>query len=248
MDNGWVILHRKICENELWLQKPFSKGQAWIDLFLNANHTKGGFWVRGKFIDIERGQIGWSEITMSKRWGWSKNKTRRYLKWLETEHQIEQQKNSFTTIVTVLKYDEYQNMTERRNTKRYTKKTPNDTQTTNDNKELTNDKQIRATLKDKFETDKYPKENYVKILNEYQRLKGVRLQGQEYLPPMKVIKQMFQSGREVTQIIETMGICEENYEDWSMNTVKMKIADVVGGKLRGKDKTKPLTLLGARDI
>lgn len=103
-------------------------------------------------------------------------------------------------------------------------------------------------LKDKFETNKYPKENYKKVLDEYQRLKGIKLQGDEFLPPMAEIKRMFKATRTVEQINETMEICEENYEDWAMSTVRMKIADVVGGKLRSKNKKKELTVLESKDI
>ena len=108
-EKGWVRLYRKIENNPLYFLEPFTKAQAWIDLFLNANHKSGIIEIRGNIIKIKRGQIGWSELTMAKRWSWSKNKVRRYLKWLETEQQITQQKDRFiTTIITILKYDEYQ--------------------------------------------------------------------------------------------------------------------------------------------
>ena len=108
-DKGWVKLHRKICDGKLWFSEPFTKSQAWIDLFLNANHTEKTINIRGNVIAIKRGQLGWSELTMVKRWCWSKNRVRRFLKWLETEQQIEQQKDRFiTTIITILHYEEYQ--------------------------------------------------------------------------------------------------------------------------------------------
>lgn len=106
--NGWVKLHRKLFDSELWTGEPFTKGQAWIDLFANANHQDNSFWVRGNEVQIKRGQIGWSELTMAKRWGWSKNKVRRFLKWLETKQQIVQQKTFITSILTILNYDSYQ--------------------------------------------------------------------------------------------------------------------------------------------
>lgn len=139
MNNGYVLLHRKICNNELWLSEKFTKAQAWIDLFLNANHADGSFWVRGIEVKIQRGQLGWSELNMAQRWGWSKNKVRRFLKLLETKQQITQQKSQITTVITILNYDEYQEWDNKENTKRYTRKTPNDTQTKNDKEELKND-------------------------------------------------------------------------------------------------------------
>ena len=127
---GWVRLHRQIEDNPLYFLEPFSKGQAWIDLFLNANHKNGIMSIRGNIIPIKRGQIGWSELTMSKRWTWSKNKVRRFLKLLETEQQIEQQKSTITTVITILNYEIYQSddttddKTERqqKDSRRYTNK------------------------------------------------------------------------------------------------------------------------------
>lgn len=110
MENkGWVKLHRCIENNELWFLEPFTKAQAWLDLFLNANHKDGVINIRGNIVNIKRGQIGWSELTMMKRWQWSRDKVRRYLGMLETRQQIIQQKYKYiTTIITIIKYEEYQ--------------------------------------------------------------------------------------------------------------------------------------------
>jgi hypothetical protein len=90
--SGWISLHRSIQDNDLWLAEPFTWAQAWIDLLLNANHKPGSFWVRRVEVKLERGQLGWSEITMSERWKWSRGKVRRYLGMLETRGMIVQQK------------------------------------------------------------------------------------------------------------------------------------------------------------
>jgi len=105
---GWVRLHRKITDNPLWFSEPFTRPQAWIDLFLNANHKKGAVSIRGNVVKIKRGQIGWSELTMAKRWAWSKGKVRRFLKLLEAMQQIKQQKSTLTTITTIIEYEKYQ--------------------------------------------------------------------------------------------------------------------------------------------
>lgn len=105
---GWVRLYRCIEDNDIYFLEPFTKAQAWIDLFLNANYQDGIIDIRGNVIDIKRGQIGWSELTMVKRWRWSKNKVRRFLKLLETKQQIVQQKSTITTVITIVNYDEYQ--------------------------------------------------------------------------------------------------------------------------------------------
>lgn len=107
-DSGWVKLHRQIFDGDLWLLEPFTKAMAWVDLFGNANHEDGIFSVRGNIVKIKRGQLGWSELTMAKRWRWSRDKVRRFLKWLETRQQIEQQKSKLTTIILIVNYEKYQ--------------------------------------------------------------------------------------------------------------------------------------------
>lgn len=108
MAEGWIKLHRQICDNPLWLLEKFTPAQAWVDLVLNANHADGYFTVRGNRVDVKRGQIGWSEVTMSTRWKWSRTRVRNFLKTLEKEQQIEQQKTSITSIITILNYEKYQ--------------------------------------------------------------------------------------------------------------------------------------------
>ncbi len=47
--NGWIRLDRAILDNPMWSSKfePFTKGQAWIDILLNANYKPSFFFVRG---------------------------------------------------------------------------------------------------------------------------------------------------------------------------------------------------------
>ncbi|MDP5131376.1 MAG: hypothetical protein NWQ54_10870 [Paraglaciecola sp.] len=106
--SGWIKLYRSIQDNDLWLAEPFSKGQAWADLILSANHKPGTFWVRQVQIRLERGQLGLSEITLSKRWKWSRGKVGRYLRMLENRRMIEQQKTPVTSIITICNYSNYQ--------------------------------------------------------------------------------------------------------------------------------------------
>lgn len=105
---GWISIHRKILQNGMWLSEPFSRGQAWIDLLLLASHKPTYFYKRGVKIDLKRGQLGVSEVGLSQRWKWSRTKTRKFIKDLEKEQQIIQQKNNVTQVLTIINYDEYQ--------------------------------------------------------------------------------------------------------------------------------------------
>lgn len=132
---GWIKLHRKILEDDMWLEEPFDKSRAWIDLLLNANFEKKSFWVRQVEVVVDRGQLAWSELTLAKRWRWSREKVRRYLKWLETRQQIRQHKTYITSLITIIKYEEYQKQDSRRDNKRDSRR---DT-----TKELKNDKNVK---------------------------------------------------------------------------------------------------------
>jgi len=105
---GHVKLYRSINDNPLWLLERFTKAQAWVDLFMNANWKPGVIDVRGNLVHIGRGQIGWSELTMAKRWKWSNGKVRRFLSYLEKTGNIVQQKTHITTIITICNYERYQ--------------------------------------------------------------------------------------------------------------------------------------------
>jgi hypothetical protein len=105
---GWAKIHRSLADHELWLAEPFTYGQAWVDIFLNANHAPGTFMVKRQRVSLERGQLGWSEITMTERWKWSRGKVRRFLKRLSSDGMIEQQAGHLTSIITICNYDDYQ--------------------------------------------------------------------------------------------------------------------------------------------
>jgi len=105
---GWISLHRRLAQHELWTSEPFSRGQAWVDLLLLANHKDGFIYVRGNKINIKRGQVGWSEHRLAERWQWSRNKVRKFIKDLEEEQQIKPQKNNVTSVISIVNYDKYQ--------------------------------------------------------------------------------------------------------------------------------------------
>lgn len=108
MSKGWIKLHRSTFDNDLWTAEPFTKGQAWVDLIGHANHRPASIWIRGIEVSVDRGQLAWSELTMAKRWKWSRGKVRRYLGMLENRGMVVQQADKITTILTICKYEVYQ--------------------------------------------------------------------------------------------------------------------------------------------
>ena len=107
---GWVAVDRKIFEHWLWKDKPFSKGQAWIDILLSVNHEDAKIPFDGQMILIKRGSTVTSLRKLSERWGWSIKKISNFLDLLENDKMLEQKRNTRCTTLTVIKYDDYQNM------------------------------------------------------------------------------------------------------------------------------------------
>ncbi|KKK55773.1 hypothetical protein LCGC14_3071180 [marine sediment metagenome] len=148
MYRGYVKLWRRLQNSSLWKQEKFTRGQAWVDLIMLANHKPGYIRVRGIKVDIDRGQLAHSELTLAKRWKWSRGKVRRFLKELTSNpvQQIEQQKNNLTSLINIINYDQYQSdgttdghqTVHQTDTKRYTKRytNKNDKNVKNEKKEL----------------------------------------------------------------------------------------------------------------
>ena len=106
---GYFSVERDLLSHDLWLDEPFTRGQAWIDLIGLANYTDGWIRVADQRIDLVRGQCGWSETKLSERWKWSRGKVRRFLSELEIDQRISRETNTRTTIVTICNYEIYQN-------------------------------------------------------------------------------------------------------------------------------------------
>lgn len=132
-DTGFIILHRKLQDNWLWLSESFTKCQAWIDLLFLANHKDSSFFLRGARVEVKRGQLARSEESLCERWKWSREKLRSFLKLLETEQQIRQHKSNIIKVIEIINYDFFQKPDNKPDKKKTTNQTTNQTDTNNDN-------------------------------------------------------------------------------------------------------------------
>jgi hypothetical protein len=109
MFKGWISLHRKLQDHWLWQDKPYGKGQAWIDILFLVNYKDNKILMDGQLIDVFRGEHITSEYILSKRWGWSRTKVRNFLSILEKENMIENiKKDKKRTRLKVCNYNSYQ--------------------------------------------------------------------------------------------------------------------------------------------
>lgn len=112
MKEGYIKLYRGIEDNDLWLQEPFTKGQAWIDILLLTNYKNGFILLKnGELVQIKRGDCGWSMEKLAKRWQWSRGKVKRFFNYLKTQKMIQQTDIPKATIINVCNYERFQNDT-----------------------------------------------------------------------------------------------------------------------------------------
>ena len=109
--NGFFKIDRQLFDHWLWQDKPFSKGQAWIDLIGLANYEDGKAAYKGQVIECKRGTVCRSISFLAERWGWSRDKTRRFLKLLETDSMITLNSTVNNTAITLMNYSKFQDKT-----------------------------------------------------------------------------------------------------------------------------------------
>ena len=104
MKDGWFPVHRQLQEHWLWEDKPFSKGQAWIDLLMLANYKDTKVPYKGEIISCKTGDVNVSISRLSSRWGWSRHKARDFLNLLESDGMITVKATTNRTTVTIENY------------------------------------------------------------------------------------------------------------------------------------------------
>lgn len=108
MKTTYFKVDRDIQNHWLWDDKPFSRGQSWIDLLLMATHTDRKSFHKGQVIDRKRGEVHTSIGFLCNRWGWSKNKVNTFLSQLEKDKMVSIKGTTQGTIVYIEKYAFYQ--------------------------------------------------------------------------------------------------------------------------------------------
>lgn len=109
---GFIKLDRQLMEHWLWENKPFSKGQAWIDLVFLATHKSEKFMIGETLIDGKRGNVYRSKTWLAERWGWSRGRVDRFLQLLAKEKMIVEKRIRIGTVngtvLTIVNYGKFQ--------------------------------------------------------------------------------------------------------------------------------------------
>lgn len=155
---GYIRLDRKFFENAYWKQKrTFSLSEAWLDLIQLARFDAEPTQIilpNGRMITIERGEIHASLRFLSDRWGWSVDKTLRYINKHKEKQEIKHRTQQGETLLSLCNYDKYNPLP---NTDKYTK--PNTDQYTDQTPTSTNNNKDKESKERKKEKE-FSNENY----------------------------------------------------------------------------------------
>ena len=109
MSEGWIKLHRKMLDNPI-VCKDGDYLAVWVYLLLNATHKNYPALFKGKKIELKAGQLLTGRKSISNTLSINETKIQRILKTFENEQQIEQQTSNQNRLITILKWEGYQNI------------------------------------------------------------------------------------------------------------------------------------------
>ena len=107
---GYIKLSRKFFSNDMWNEaRTFSSCEAWLDLIQSARFeaTPRMESIGGREVVVCRGQFAASIRFLAKRWQWSEKKVRSFLNHLKREGMITTECTQGMNLITLVKYDQY---------------------------------------------------------------------------------------------------------------------------------------------
>lgn len=121
MSEGWISLHRGWRDNPIF-RGEYSRADAWVWLIENACWKPSRARIKGEVLELQRGELTFSQRFLAEKWGWSKSRVDRFIAELREESMIEtRSKNGATAghnagqgqcIITICNYAKYQDVGE----------------------------------------------------------------------------------------------------------------------------------------
>ena len=106
---GWIKLHRKILDNDLWVTDNHLAKVIFIDCVLKANHKARFVPIKGSFgIHIKRGEFITSLRKMANYYNSTTKTIKKILVLLQKMGILETQGKTHYTLIIVRNYDQYQ--------------------------------------------------------------------------------------------------------------------------------------------
>jgi hypothetical protein len=107
--SGTVNISRRIWSDTAFKLEPFTEREAFMWIIMEASYKPREKRIGNVVVDLTRGQLATSVRFMCVAWNWSKSRVDRFLKRLENRDMIGTESGTGINVITVCKYDEYQN-------------------------------------------------------------------------------------------------------------------------------------------
>ena len=107
MENGWIKLYRKTLENPIFQNRIELLG-LWTLILLKTEWSPRKVRFGGKNIELKHGQLLINISELSRDYSVSRSKMHRMLGLLENEKLIGKVSDGRNTVITVLKWGDYQ--------------------------------------------------------------------------------------------------------------------------------------------
>jgi hypothetical protein len=107
--SGTVNISRRIWADTAFKIEPFTEREAFVWMVMEASYKPREKRIGNVVVELNRGQLATSIRFMCEAWDWSKSRVARFLKRLENRDMIGTESGTGINVITVCKYDEYQN-------------------------------------------------------------------------------------------------------------------------------------------
>jgi len=185
MDNSFIKLYRKIQDNWIWDNPLYLK--CWIDMLMRASIKPSSMLMNNQIIEVNRGEIVFSQRNFAKRNNMSRQKLRTFLNKLEKSKMIRSKSNPDVTHIILVGYSTYNDSILTQSQPRLN---PIRIKKESKNKEINKDfekfwkaypkKVGKKKVQDKFDANNFPIDLIIKNL-ELQK-KSEQWQNQQYIP------------------------------------------------------------------
>ena len=185
MDNSFIKLYRKIQDNWIWDNPLYLK--CWIDMLMRASIKPSSMLLNNQIIEVNRGEIVFSQRNFAKRNNMTRQRLRTFLKKLEKTNMIRLKSNPDVTHIIIVSYSTHNDF--KSNQKKPTHNPiikGNKVRKKEINKEFEKfweqypKKVGKKKVQDKFDKNNYPIDLILKNL-ELQK-KSEQWQNQQYIP------------------------------------------------------------------
>lgn len=185
MDNSFIKLYRKIQDNWIWDNPLYLK--CWIDMLMRASIKPSSMLLNNQIIEVNRGEIVFSQRNFAKRNNMSRQQLRTFLNKLEKSKMIRSKSNPDVTHLILVGYSTYNDS---KLTQSQPRPNPIIRKKESKNKESNKDfekfwkaypkKVGKKKVQDKFDANNFPIDLIIKNI-ELQK-KSDQWQNQQYIP------------------------------------------------------------------